>query len=861
MRNTKSGGGDPFEQGQQQQDDSAFEDEPFGSGGGGPPTHLNDPGYINNQSRAMSLDPSQYGEEETMPDVLHLLLLCANATAPSDSSEEARTEAEESWEPVREWLRNHTGDEVRQAAEQRDDSSRTALHLACRNQPPIDVIHVFLSVALETVEWADIFGWLPLHYASAYLTDLEVIKALMESFPAAKTTVDSRGRTPLHLVLGNGNRNNELLAAHDVVAILSSSGAATHADYNGMLPLHYSCAYGASGEALYVLTGAHNEGIRARDRNSRTPLHFALSNAGNESSPTAVQHLLELDPDLSNSNGGSLPLRVLAGFAHKFQPSGDSTRESVQKCLLHLLNANPNPTPDFFTALQSLPVWLSERAVVMPKVQTLLNEKLSQRFPTAILMADITLILLIYVYYFINVTESIKLRFSDDGGEDVRISTSMLSPLFAGIAYFILREMIQIISFISMNAFYIWFYDPSSWLNVVFVTLVCFWTVMMSTGGLDKDSFRHGTSITVFLLWLKITIFLKQTVQNFAVFWGALTYILQRLVVFVIAMVIFLIAFTQMFRTEKMYTEDYKCWCMDDTPEFPLSAAPSQAPSAAPTIKNTTAAITKPCKGEDESFPYCHFPETFLHMLTMLLGEVDDTEFNSAHIDTLFFLIFMVLMVVIFATVLIAIVTDSYKIIQTQRSAIVFWTNRLHFVAQVDAVSRGFQNERVRKYLGGDQSKLHAEHVRVNITFGKEFWKNLMDLFQDPVEGGIFSVDFWVINLLRFFAAILIIPAWFILGLFSLGWLWPPQLRQKFCTAPVSKYAEVGENELRKTQVLLLGNEVKALSDEITHEITLDRIQVVQMKTTIADKRTEIANEMRHIKRIMTMLFDQQAQQ
>lgn len=175
------------------------------------------------------------GDYSTVPDILQLNHLCANASSPADNSEEAKLEAEESWEPVREWLRNHNADEVRQAAEQRGDSSMTALHFACRNQPPIDVINVFLSIAIETVQWPDTFGWLPIHYACACGAGTEVIKALAEAFPESKTTVDRRGRTPLHFALGNGNQNPDKLAGPAVVAILSSSGAASYADDNGML--------------------------------------------------------------------------------------------------------------------------------------------------------------------------------------------------------------------------------------------------------------------------------------------------------------------------------------------------------------------------------------------------------------------------------------------------------------------------------------------------------------------------------------------------------------------------------------------------------------------------------------------------
>lgn len=155
--------------------------------------------------------------------------------------------------------------------------------------------------------------------------------------------------------------------------------------------MHYACAFGASEEVLYVLTDAYPDAIISRDKRQRTPLHFALSNAGRKTVPAAVRLLLSLDRSIVNSiEGGPLPLSVLAAFAATVRNEEENRdkREPVHRCLEHLLNAEPDPTADFFTALQSLPDWLSERAVVMPVVQILLNEKISQRFPAAVLMMD-----------------------------------------------------------------------------------------------------------------------------------------------------------------------------------------------------------------------------------------------------------------------------------------------------------------------------------------------------------------------------------------------------------------------------------------------------------------------------------------
>jgi hypothetical protein len=102
---------------------------------------------------------------ESIPDISLLHHYCANAVPPADSSPQAKELSDLSWGPVREWMRTHEADEVRAAAEQRDDAAKTALHFACQNRPPLDVIDVFLSIALDIAKWPDSFGWLPIHYA------------------------------------------------------------------------------------------------------------------------------------------------------------------------------------------------------------------------------------------------------------------------------------------------------------------------------------------------------------------------------------------------------------------------------------------------------------------------------------------------------------------------------------------------------------------------------------------------------------------------------------------------------------------------------------------------------------------------
>jgi hypothetical protein len=771
-------------------------------------------------------------DDYTNEDLLQLNRLCAAAFPPPNKTDDAKYQSEMSWEPVREWINSHSKEEIQQAAVQLGDSNMTALHFACRNGSPNDVIDTLISVAHEAVEWPDSFGWLPIHYACACGADAEVIKKLAETFPDSKTSVDRRGRTPLHFALGN--QNPDQLASPAVVSILSSSGAAAVADEQGMLPLHYACAYGASEEALMVLTDRYKEAITTMDVKNRTPLHFALSNAGRKASPGAVRHLLSLDRKLVNSmNGGPLPLRVLSEFAFTLRKNGtEEDKANVAKCLEHLLNAQPNPTADFFTALQALPQWLSEKAVVIPSVQVLLNDKISQRFPTFVLMCDLVFLILVIIFYSIDVLESIQLRAKETEQSGGMLPVSRLVPLYIGAAIFFLREAIQILSLISLKSFHIWLCDLSNWLNVVFIVLVTWWAVCMQMGLIESlDNFRTGTAFTVIVLWLKVLGYLRNMLIDFAVFVGGVLHVVQRLAAFLAALVVILVAFSQMFLTVFRQT---------------------------PYCTNPPDVAGDADKWCEDYRPFCAFWTSFLSVYTMLLGEVDEEKFQSSKVATFLFCLFMFLVVILLANVLIAIVTDSYKVIQYERAAIVFWTNRLDFVAEMDAIANGPWKKPLKSCcgMGKDDKGVASE----GSTFGKELWKRLMDLFDDDIEESYMSAEYFADLSLRVFTAAFIF-FWILLGISSLGYLWPPQVRVAIFTSAVRKHSSESaeEDELRKTQVALLQREVMDLREDLTQELAGDRTQVVQMKTQIDHRRTEMDNELRNIKRIVTMLFEQQA--
>ena len=72
----------------------------------------------------------------------------------------------ECWDLVRTWLWDHCVNETKRAVEIKGEFDTTALHVACRNRPPVDVVDIMLMAAPDMIFWADSFGWLPVRVVS-----------------------------------------------------------------------------------------------------------------------------------------------------------------------------------------------------------------------------------------------------------------------------------------------------------------------------------------------------------------------------------------------------------------------------------------------------------------------------------------------------------------------------------------------------------------------------------------------------------------------------------------------------------------------------------------------------------------------
>ena len=198
--------------------------------------------------------------------------------------------------------------------------------------------------------------------------------------------------------------------------------------------------------------------------------------------------------------------------------------------------------------------WLQDVAVVSPHVRNILNKKIIQRFPTSFLMLDGMMLTAMIICFEMATIRYIK-KMEDVPYYDL---TGPLVILYITAGYFFLREFIQVVASLTLGAFGSWLYDTTNWLDVLVITLVTYFSVIMTTEKpviinnspdvIDPyQAFRTGAALTKGVLWTAVIYFLKSTRVDFAVFLNGVFYVCKRLIAFLLAVAVLLIAFAQMF--------------------------------------------------------------------------------------------------------------------------------------------------------------------------------------------------------------------------------------------------------------------------------------------------------------------------
>ena len=846
-------------------------------------------------SAQLSVDDSHgsFLESVDRNDPSYLFGLLQEALPKSGEQETAevqqqrRDQTEIVWERVRRWLwANPHASQRQAAADVRGVGDATCLHLVCKlHNPPEDVVHALLEAAPDTLpQWTDSHGWLPLHHACANGASPEVLKLVVDAFPDGRLAQDQQGRTPLHFYATRHHDSPANMALN--AELLSQSGAAMLPDRSGMLPFHYACAYGTHPAVLKTLAKVHIGSLTASDNNGRKPMHLAMVNAHRDESPHIVRFLLDNPASRATINtrdrDGYLPLHLLAlalKDKKKIKKMDPDKKASVAECLSMYLAAEPFAAADFLTAIQDLPDFLQDTAVVSKHVRHVLNEKIVKRFPTSILMLDGINLFSLIVCFAMTTRNHIDLRFDPANTENTSQVTLMM--IFVGAGYFLLRELVQFASLASLGSLSSWWTDPANYLDMSVITLTLYYGFIMLNGdyngtgdsdnnafvGVSNSTFRSGAALTQGILWVAIIVYLKSTLVDFAVFVGGVFYVVQRLVAFLIAVGVILLAFAQMFYFVYL-----------DTPI--CDASQSEDPDL-----------------DDCTFPHCNFGSSLLKVYSMMMGEIGDERRWSTNLTAqILYVGYGFLVVILLSNVLIAIVTDSYEIIQNDRAAIVFWSNRLDFIAEMDAITYAIQRRVLGKNFDRDKGMAKAmalasvrdgsEEYGLNQTvppqmdpqqeaaldggvtptsdgfdfeesneFFREAWHQVMLLFDANLYDEIDWIETWVYNIFRVLSIFVIIPLWVALGACTAGWLWPPQIREWLF---VQKETAISRAELERQklgQLKSIQTDLKLLKQELMREMASDRDEMIRMKAEVETVQGEVFADLQQVKELMDSLL------
>jgi len=467
--------------------------------------------------------------------------------------------------------------------------------MACKlKDPPADVVRMLVEADGETVAWADNNGWLPLHHACANSASGKVICMLVQSFPEGKVAQDKRLRTPLHFAFFRKDDGGEAEGKDDddedgeedgleydvgnsmaeIVALLADSGACEMQDEGGMLPIHYAGAYGTTREVLEILLENYPECITKRENKGRNSIHLAMVNAHRNSSPNVVGFLLEKNPeDLVNSydDDHHLPIHLLA-MASKFPPEKVAERKNAADCLELYLNAKPKASPDFLTAIQTLPEWLRDIAVINDHVQDILNHKIVQRFPTMILILDAFFLILVIVMFELASGQTIDHLFTKDiEDSDVepapKANLGYIFAMFTAGSYFFMRELVQIISLAALGNLGSWLTDMENWLDASLTFLIFYFGIIMLTSKplISKEVFRDGAAIAKGIMWGAVIGFLKSTRVEFSVFVSGVFHVVKNLAAFLMALAVIVLMSAQFYYI--LYSETDTCLCNELFPD------------------------------------------------------------------------------------------------------------------------------------------------------------------------------------------------------------------------------------------------------------------------------------------------------
>ena len=152
-----------------------------------------------------------------------------------------------------------------------------AMHVACANQAPPDVIQTLHDIYPHAVTMPDsAYQRLPLHVAVIFNAPPKTVSLLLNLNGRAARVQDLLGRLPIHYAVKDpvsGERSTRLL-------LKANPDSCRAADDQGLLPVHVACLCGMSMTMVRMFIRAAPETILAKSNDGSTPAECAKLQLG-----------------------------------------------------------------------------------------------------------------------------------------------------------------------------------------------------------------------------------------------------------------------------------------------------------------------------------------------------------------------------------------------------------------------------------------------------------------------------------------------------------------------------------------------------------------------------------------------------
>ncbi len=257
-----------------------------------------------------------------------------------------------------------------------------------------------------------------------------------------------------------------------------------------------------------------------------------------------------------------------------------------------------------------------------------------------------------------------------------------------------------------------------------------------------------------------------------------------------------------------------------------------------------------------EPYRFCSNWRTFLVVYTMLLGEVDEADFEMSQFATLLFVVFIFLVVILLANVLIAIVTDSYSVIRKERAAIVFWTSRLDFIVEMDVISSGIKSIGFGRINSHQNEENKDEETSAPSNRNPTIlWKSITNIFdKDLNRMEVWSLSFLCLTLVRITIIFIVIPLWIVLGLLTAGSAWPDQWRKKILEQNIT----VHNHSSSIPGLKKIMDDLEDLQQEVKTKLASNQAIANQLRTDVASIETTVNEDLKEICKVMANFLETQ---